>query len=160
MGYQITLNASDLIKAAYAALYCQINYFTEARVKPRDPQKILEGWMAQQAVGKYHYQDASYDVNNWIHTGCGDVEDGSEIRSSIHRDLWIGASDNPDQHYWLVMPIKDHKFWLLGGIYREDIAHLETELEQTPGRYFVKYQQLIPHIRDVHEPMRYGRMLA
>lgn len=160
MGYLIQLNASDLIKAAHAAIYCQINYFPEVRVKPRDPEKILEGWMAQQAVGKYHYQDSLYDVNQWIHTGRGDTADGYEIRCNVHRTLWISASDRADQRYWLVMPVKDNRFWLLGSIHREDIAHLEIESERTPGRYFVKYQELIPFIRDVHEPINYGRKMA
>jgi hypothetical protein len=160
MGYQITLSPQDVMRAAHAALYCQIHYYSEARVKPRDPQKLMEGWMAQQAVGKYHYLDAGYDVNEWIHTGKGDVASGHEIRCSVHRTLWIGASDEPDQRYWLVMPIKDHRFWLLGEIHREDIAHLEEPSPHRQGAACVRYSELMPHIRDVHEPIGYGRMMA
>jgi hypothetical protein len=160
MGYKITLNASDMIKASHAALSCAFLTYPEARVKPRDPEKILEGWMAQQAVGKYHYMDPTYDVRQWIHTGRGDTEDGYEIRCNALRTLWISAADKPDQKYWLIMPIKDNAFWLLGSIHREDVQHLEVESERTPGRYFIKYAELIPFIRDVHRPLNYGRKMA
>ena len=152
MGYLIQLNATDIIKAAHAALYCQINYYSENRVKPRDPAKLLEGWMAQQAVGKYHYGDAKYDVNDWIHTGKGDCPSGHEIRSSVVKTLWISPSDKLDQKYWLVMPVKDNRFWLLGEIHRQDIREHEIASTKREGATFVFYDQLLPFIRDVHEP--------
>lgn len=160
MGYLITLSPQDVIRAGHAALYCQINYYKEPRVKPRDPAKLLEGWMAQQAVGKYHYLDSDYDVNEWIHTGVGDCASGHEIRCSESRTLWIGGSDKPDQKYWLVMPVKDHRFWLLGEIHREDVQGIATPSPHREGAASIRYGELMPHIRDVHEPIGYGRMRA
>jgi hypothetical protein len=160
MGYQIVLKINDVIKAAHAALYCQINFYTEARVKPRDPQKILEGWMAQQAVGHHHYGDPTYDVMDWIHTGCGDTPDGYEIRSNSKKTLWIGAKDRDDQEYWMVMPIEGHRFWLLGSLQRKDIKHLEQPSEYRPGNSSVLYADYLPHLQEVYEPMHHGRVLA
>ena len=152
MGYQITLTPQDMIKAATAAIYCQIHYYSEARVKPRDPEMLLMGWMAQQAVGRYHYQDYSYDVNDWIHTGKADTSDGYEIRCSVKRNLWIGQSDKPHQRYWLVMPIQDNRFWLLGSVHREDVEHL-AQPGMRPGSAVISYDDLLPHLRQVTRPM-------
>lgn len=159
MGYKITLNASDMIKAAEAALSCAFMTYAEARVKPRDPERILQGWMAQQAVGKYHYSDPTYDVRNWIHTGTGDTEDGYEIRCNVMRTLWISASDKPDQKYWLVMPLKDNALWLIGSVHRQDVQHLAVESKKRPGNWSVTYDDLLPFLRDIHRP-QVGRKLA
>jgi len=115
--------------------------------------------MAQQAVGKYHYMDPTYDVRQWIHTGRGDTEDGYEIRCNALRTLWINAADKRDQKYWLIMPIKDNSFWLLGSIHREDVEHL-AQPGMRPGSASIKYEDLIPFIRDVHHPLNYGRKMA
>jgi hypothetical protein len=159
MGYKITLNASDMIKAAHAALTCAYTSYPEERRKPRDPEKMLQGWMAQQAVGKYHYMNPTYDVGEWIHTGCGDTLDGYEVRCNPLRNLWIRSHDKPDQKYWLIMPIKDNAFWLLGSIHREDVEHL-AQPGIRPGSASIKYEELIPFIRDVHHPLNYGRKMA
>jgi len=58
------------------------------------------------------------------------------------------------------MPIKDHRFWLLGEIHREDIAHLEEPSPHRQGAACVRYSELMPHIRDVHAPIGYGRKMA
>lgn len=150
MGYEIRLSHRDIMHAAEAGMAASNNtYGTDHRVFAWDA--ILLGWMGQLAVGKYHYQDYSYDVRDWINNGR-DLPDGSEVRTTPKKLLTIKESDDSDQMYWMVMPIQDNRLWLLGAVYREDVDHLKTRWKDT-NRFTIPYEQYLPHLVDVHEPM-------